>query len=219
MLPVLDSTARRSLRQSALLGYALPLHDAAGVFGPPLLPLAPRHHLHLLVTANPCFCGGPRTLSAVLSYLWICSPGFRPFAPLRAALFKRRWIRAVSARTWPSLRRRPTPRVLAAIDAHASLMLMDRPPLPRVKRSEASATPAPRDGPHELASLELVCRRHLSYTAEEFWCTPYGHLNQLLSLVFQAKDPDIPRFDGARDRQVGARLRARRALNRPPGRI
>jgi hypothetical protein len=184
-----------------------PLGDAAGTIGPAMLPLTPWHHLLLLGYANPFFCGGVRTPAAALQYLWICSPRFRPSA-WRFRFFAWRWRARLSRpAVWP--------RVLAAIDAHTALILMDRPPHPRAPR--AAAVPlTPRDGPHELASLELICRRHLRYTRAEYWHTPYGHTNQLLALHYRAQDPEAPDFDATRDHAKGDYLRAKKRRRLAP---
>ncbi len=209
MLSLSDFTAeqRRSLREDCLLGAAAPLSDASGLFGPPLYPITPYHHLLLIGFGNPCFCGGIRTVSAVLQYLWICGPHFRPQSALRSRLFTLRWRRAVSGAGFPS------PRVLAGIAAHQAAIALDRPALPVVKRHAGEAKTR-WDGPHELACLEFVCRRELGYTRHDFWHTPYGHTNQLLSLHFRSTTADAPRFDAARDKARGARLRARVAAQR-----
>lgn len=213
-LSELSAEARRGFREESLLGYAFPLHDTGGAFGPPILPITPWHHLHLVAQGNSVFCGGPRTLAAVLTYLWFCSPAYRPAAPLRAALFRARWRRAVSQRTGllglgPRV---PTPRILAALEAHAGMITLDRPALP-VERDRAPSL-AHHDGPHELAALHLTCRRHLGYTTADFWHTPYGHTNQLLALFFACRDPAAPKFDRTRDKAKGEFLRSRTAQRR-----
>lgn len=207
-LDSLTATARRSLREEALSGAPAPLGDESGSFGPPLLPLSPWHHLLLVGYANPCFCGGLRTIEAVLQYLWICSPDFRAGARWRFRLFAWRWRRTLGQRGM-------FPRVLSAIERHGASLLLDRPALPRMKRDAASPS-APADGPHELATLEYVCRRHLRYTRAEFWHTPYAHTNQLLALHYRSSDPEAPKFDAVRDRAKGDYLRAKRRRTAPP---
>lgn len=210
MLPLAALTAaqRRTLREESFTRLAAPLADAAGLFGPPVLPLAPWHHLFLLGADNPLLCGGPRRIEHALQYLWICSPRFVPTARLRFRLFCLRWRRPLSR---PAL----WPRVLAALDLHASGLLLDRPVLPAARRGEAPATATPPDGPHELAALESLCRRHLGYTGAEFWHTPYAHTNQLLALYFRTIVVDAPKFDPARDRAAGEFLRQKKRRTAP----
>lgn len=208
------SAARRDLREDALLGLAVPLSDARGLFGPRILPLNPYHHLLLVGYKNACFCGGARTLSSVMQYLWFCSPSCRPSSKYHFQFFAWRWQFALGELR-PSSHgprvRGPTERVLRAISAHAAQIYLDRPIFPR-KRGEKPLVAAP-DGPHELAALELLCRHALDYTRSEFWHTPYAHTNQLLALHFaqiQRADPNRPKFDPARGNANAAWLRDRR---------
>ena len=205
-LSTLSSQERRTLREESFTGLAAPLGDAAGRFGPAVLPLTPWHHLYLIGMDNPCFSGGVPQVGHALQYLWICSPGFSPAARLRFRWFCFRWR---------SVLRRPAlwPRVRAAIDLHAATILLDRPALPRADRDTAP-TACP-DGPHELACLESLCRRHLGYSGAEFWHTPYAHTNQLLALHFRALDPAAPKFDATRDRAAGDYLRAKKRRTAP----
>jgi hypothetical protein len=204
--------SRRGLREMALLGWPFPLCDEAGAFGPKILPLAPEHLLRLQAAGNPLVCGGRRTLAAVLQYLWCCSPGYKPYARLRYRIFCLRWRRAVSA--WGQ----PSARALAAIAQHLAATTLDRPPMPVAKkRKDAPPAELPsRDGPHELASLELVCIKHLGYSPELFWRRSFGHTNQLLALYFAATSPDAPKFDRARDKIRGDYLRAKKSARVSP---
>jgi len=81
--------------------------------------------------------------------------------------------------------------------------------------SDALAAATPPDGPHELAALESLCRRHLGYTGAEFWHTPYAHTNQLLALYFRTIVVDAPKFDPARDRAAGEFLRQKKRRTAP----
>lgn len=202
---IISAYQHRTQRELALLGAAVPLCDAKGAFGPPVYPLTPYRHLLLLGYDSPFLLGGPRTLPAVLQYLWICGPAFRLGARWRFRLFAWRWGRRLG---WAG---QPSVRVLAAIETHLNQAILDRPPLP-VRRRPASAAPEGMpDCPHELAALEYTCRKHLQYTAHEFWHTPFGHTYQLLSLHVGHSRPDVPRFDRTRDAAKGAHLRARLA--------
>lgn len=220
--PESSSSSRRLLRETALVGLPVPLFDAAGEFGPPVLPIAPRHHLLLLAYGNPVFCGGPRTLPAVLQYLWLCSPAVRAGddgrAPGPLARRLRAWRFRLFALRWSrilALRGVPTSRTLTAVDLHASGILLDRPALPLDRetwhRTRGEAPTGPADAPHELVTLEYLCRRHLGYTRAEFWHTPYATTNGLLAHALRRLNaaPDVPHFDPARDRQLGERLRER----------
>ncbi len=194
---------RRTLREEALLGAATPLRDpeTGEPFGPPVLPFAPWHHLLMLGFDNPCFCGGPRPLGAVMQALWFLSPQFRAYSPLRYALFHLRWRWSVSSQG------RPLHCVLAGLRTHFAVLTFDRPPLPVGRNTEDVDT----DGPHELVHLEMLCRRVLGYSRSEFWHTPYAHTNQLLNLHFGTGAANMPKFNRKRDQQKKAWLARRRA--------
>ncbi len=217
MTTVLDELSpeiRRFIREAALTGVAYPLFAADfRAFGPPVQPLTPRHHLLLLTYRNPCFCGGPRELLPVLQYLWICSAAFRALDLAEASPWRRRLGWGFFAARWRRVLQRDLERAAGAVELHAASFLLDRPAVPVEKRQALRERDGggPRDGAHELVSLESVCRRYLGYSRAEFWHTPYVTTNGLLGFHFRPSpdNPEVPSFDRERDRAAGARLRER----------
>lgn len=225
---------RREIRETALLGIAIPLADEGRFFGPQLCQFTPWHELILLAHGNH-FVTGQRlpTVPAVLQYLWLCSPQFHglSFEPdltpkklswlgrhqraSRFTLFRIRWLSAVTEfRVMPSGRsaRFPTERVLRAIEAHGATRHTDRwaPPVEKAAPGAGrSPLAADADSPNNLAYGEFLCRRVLGYTRAEFWHTPFAHTNQLLAVHFSLQPGRIgaPKFDRARDKKNGEYLR------------